>query len=185
MSNKTYARTFWWKILLIGLLVVGLSVGITAGLSKATNGFEEDISTVLYNDDNLIREIEEYEGLVGNTGDGLVWTVNNNRSIKVAGKINNGAESVEWILGTVKVPEDGTYTLSGVKGATTSTIYICGTYTDTDGNEQTIIGDITNTCTAELVKGTIVTFKIVCYPDITFNKTINPTFVTGEEFGKF
>lgn len=171
----------WWVIVLIILA----SLATTIGVFKLTDNLSKDANDLFYNEDNLVRSIEEYEGAVGNTGDGLTWTVNKNRSIRLVGQIDSDAESVEWVLGNVTVTEDGKYTLSGVDGASLTTIYIQGTYTDTDGNVKTFYGDMANSQTVELVEGTVVELKIVAFADTKFSKTINPTFVLGDEAGKF
>ena len=165
------------------VLIVALSVGATFGVYKLTDSFTKGVTDFIYNDDNLVRTIEEYEGKSGNVGNGLQFTAYDNMSILVKGKINDDSERYEWTLGEVLIEEDGKYTLSGMNDASTTTAYLKGTYTD--GNVRTFTGDISGSMTVELVKGTTVELSIVVFPGVDINTVVKPTFVLGEEAGKF
>ena len=183
-EKKKSARIGGVKIWVI-LLIVALAVGATCGVMKLTDNLSKGVSDLIYNEDNLIRTLEEYESKEGNAGNGLEFTVYNSGAIHVKGQLNDDSERYEWVLGTVVVTEDGKYTLSGIDDASATTANLKGTYTDTDGNERTFLGDINDQMTVELVKGTSVEISIVVFPDTKINTTIKPTFVLGEEAGKF
>ena len=167
------------------ILTIALAVASTVGVFKVTDNLSKNIFDVIYNEDNLVRNIDEYEGSEGNLGNGLKFTVYANKSIHVKGKINNDDDRVEWELGTIVIEEDGVYTLTGMKDASVTTAYLCANYMDTNGNEVTLIGDISDEMSAELVKGTQVTFYIVVYSGCEINTTVKPTFVLGDKAGKF
>ena len=167
------------------VLIVALSVGATFGVYKLTDSFTKGVTDLVYNDDNLVRTLEEYEGKDGNIGNGLTFTVYDNMSILVKGKINDDSERCEWFLGEVAITEDGEYTLSGMPDASTTTAYLKGVYTDTEGNERTIIGDINSSMTVELVEGTTIELYIVVFPDVDINAIVKPTLVLGDKAGRF
>ena len=183
-KSKRSPRVGGVKIWVV-ILIVALSVGATFGVYKLTDSFTKGITDFIYNEDNLVRTIEEYEGVDGNAGNGLQFTVYDNMSILVKGKINDDSERYEWVLGDVVIMEDGKYTLSGMSDASTTTAYLKGTYTDTEGNERSFIGDINSNMTVELVKGTTVELSIVVFPGVDINTVVKPTFVLGKEAGRF
>ena len=185
MSKSKRKSNKFVTVVVIVLVTVVLSMAGTIALYNATNAFEIGVQDLIYNQDNLIRSIEEYEGLSGNNGNGLVYTVNGDKSFKVKGSITSGDASVEWVLGEVTIDETGVYTLSGLNGASLATAYLEGTYTDVDGNVKTIYGDIAGTCSAELVEGTNVSIKLVIFEGAELNTTVHPTFTLGEKAGRF
>ena len=166
-------------------LIIALSVGATFGVYKLTDSFTKGVTDLIYNEDNLVRTIEEYEGKSGNVGNGLQFTAYDNMSVLVKGKINDESERYEWVLGTVIIEENGKYTLTGMDGASTTTAYIKGAYTDTEGNERTFIGDISSSMTVELVKGTSVELSIIVFPGVDINTIVKPTLVLGDKAGRF
>ena len=183
--NKNRAPRIGGVKVWVVLLIVALAVGLTCGIFKLTDNLSKGVTDLIYNQDNLVRTLEEYEGDAGNAGNGLTWTVYDNKSIRLEGKISSDEEKVEWVLGDITIEEDGTYTLSGVDGASLSTVYLQGSYTDEDGNAQTFYGDISTSCTVELTEGTVVNLKIVAYANVEYDKVIRPTLVLGDEAGKF
>ena len=183
-TKKKTARVGGVRVWVI-LLIVALSVGATCGVMKLTDNLSKGVNELVYNQDNLIRTLEEYEGKEGNAGNGLVFTVYDSKAIHVKGKINDSSSSVEWQLGEIVITEDGEYTLSGMKNASLTTAHLKGTYTDTEGNERTFYGDINDSMTVELVEGTRVTLSIVIYAETDIDTTVKPTFVLGDEAGKF
>ena len=73
-TKRKTARIGGLKIWVI-VLIVALSVGATFGVYKLTDSFTKGVTDFIYNDDNLVRTIEEYEGKSGNVGNGLQFTV--------------------------------------------------------------------------------------------------------------
>ena len=182
--GKAKSKRFWTTFGVIALAVV-ISIAATIGLYKVTESFELGVTDLVYNRDNLVRQLEKYEGLAGNNGNGLTFDVKSDMSIRIRGKITSGDEQFEWILGEVTVEETGDYTLSGLNGASYASAYLKGVYTGIDGNTHTIYGDMSGVCTAELVEGTNVKLSIVIFEGTELNTTVTPTFTLGEEAGRF
>ena len=180
-----------FKQILTVVLIVALSVGATALISKSTNGFNDSFSSMFLNKDNLVHSIEEYDCMSGNSGNGLTWTVNEKTgAITVNGAFTDadGATSEVFVLGDVKIEETDYYTLSGVKGGSMSTFYIKAEYEDASGNPKTIYGHFTDTMTSEdkIPAGTYVQISIVVLPGVELNNVrFTPTFVAGQEKGSF
>ena len=185
MSKSRRKSNKFVAIVCVVLAAAVISMAGTVALYNATNSFEIGVLDLMYNQDNLIRSIEEYEGLAGNNGNGLTFNVNSDKSIRVKGQITSDDESVEWVLGEVTVDETGVYTLSGLNGASYASAYLTGTYTDIDGNVKTLYGDMSGANSAEIVEGTNVTIKLVIFKGAELNTTVRPTFTLGEEAGRF
>ena len=183
MSRKSSKKFFGVRWIAV-IIIIAAAVGLTCGVMKLTNNLELGITEIFQNQDNLIRTIDEYVSEDGNSGNGLTWTINKDKSIKLEGTLV-GTDRAEFTLGTVQIKEDGEYTLSGVKNASLTSLYLEATYTDASGDSQSIIGDISSSCTAELTEGTTVTIKIVAFSKVDFDTTIKPTFVLGDKAGRF
>ena len=177
------------KNIMVVLAIVALSVGATALLSRATNGFNDGISSVFYNQDNLVRSLDEYVSKEGNSGNGITWTVKNGGAVYADGTIAASEDEAAFTIGTVQIEEEGFYTLSGApKNTSMSTFYIKATYEDVGGTQKTLYADFSDTMTTaeKLPAGTEVTIIIVIEPGVSVdNIKFTPTFVLGTEAGKF
>lgn len=182
-KTKGLAGTSWIAV----ILIVCLSVGVTFGITKLVDGTSGSFSDLFTNKDNLIRSIDEYQTAAGNTGEGITWTVNKDKSITVDGKINSGASKLEFVLGEVVITEKANYTLSGCGDkASMTTCYLIASYTDAEGQPKTIVGDMASSMTAELDAGTSLVIKLVVYSGVAFDDlTVKPTLVKGNEAGRF
>lgn len=168
------------------LAAVILSVSVTAVVSRNTDNFSGSIFT---NEDNLIHSLDEYVSKPSNLANGLTFKVNSTGSIVINGTYDkDAAEDYIFTLGTVTVDKTDYYTLSGAKNGSLDSYYIQASYEDSNGNSRVIISDFSDTMTSidEIAEGTQVTISIVIKPGAEFNRvTITPTFVPGEEAGRF
>ena len=177
--KKTNAGNIITAIIIVAV-VVALGVGAVAITNRFTGLFN--------NKDNLVHTLEEYEDKGGNDGNGLVWTVKDDGSIHCEGTITNDElDEATFVIGTVKVTEEDFYTLTGAPKGSKATFYIKAEYEDDTGNLKTIYSDFDGECTSltKLDKDTEVTLTIVVKADVEIDYTFKPTFVAGEEAGKF
>ncbi len=182
--SKTKKKSGFGKVVLIIFLVV-LTVGLSAGLTKLTSGYTKSITSIFNNKDNLVHTLEEYESKAGKDANGLEWTVTGRGAIECVGEIDEEDSASEFVLGTITIEEDGEYTLSGLDGANLKKAYLQGSYVDAEGVRQTFYGDDEDTCTVELEAGDQVVIKIIVQPGVEVDFTCKPTFVKGDEPGKF
>lgn len=172
-------------LIVLILVVIGLTLGATVATYSLTDNFETNI---FVNQDNLIHTIDEYETKTGTSGDGISWSVDSFGRVKANGEITSDAETVEFVLGTIEIEEEDFYTLSGAPEGSINTFYIKAKYTTESGSEVILYSDFANYCTSptEITKGTEVTFSIVIHSGVEMdNYAFSPTFVAGEEAGKF
>lgn len=166
------------------LVIIALSVGATVAAYSITDNFSTNI---FVNRDNLVHSIDEYESVPGNNGDGLTWTVDSFGRVKANGK--TGDENASFVLGTVTIEEENFYTLTGApEGASRDTYYIEAVYKTAAGTTVVLYSDFRDYCTSpeKLAEGTEVTLTIVACAGCTFeNVTFAPTFVAGNEAGRF
>ena len=177
----------FFKTLCFLLVAVILSVSITAVISRNTDNFNSGISFT--NEENLVHSLDEYVSKPSNLANGLNFKVNSTGSIVVDGTYDEFAVSdYVFTIGTVTIDETDFYTLSGSKNGSLSTYYIKATYEDSSGNIKTLISDFSDTMTSieEIPEGTQVTIVLVIKPGAELERvTITPTFVAGEEPGRF
>ena len=162
------------------ILVIALGVGAVALMSNM-NG-------ILNNKDNLVHTLEEYEGKSGTDGNGLLWTVNSDGSVRCKGEITNeDLDEVEFVIGTIKIETEDSYTLSGAPEGSKSTFFIKAEYEDEAGNLKTVYSDFNGECTTleKLPVGTEVKITIVVKSGVAIDQTFKPTFVAGEKAGEF
>ena len=176
-----------FKSILVILVIVGISVTCSAFVARSTNNYTETPN--MTNENNLVHTLDEYVSAGGSFTNGLTVKVNSTGSIVINGTYSeNATEDYVFTLGTVSIEEADYYTLSGAARGSLDTYYIVASYEDSTGNLRTIISDFSDTCTSAdiLAEGTQVTLKIVVKPGATLNYcTLKPTFVAGEESGKF
>ena len=175
------------KVICFLLVAVVLSVTVTAVISRNTDGFNSGISFT--NEKNLVHTLDEYVSKPSNLANGLSFKVNSTGSIVIDGTYDeNAVFDYVFNIGTVTVDETDYYTLSGAEDGSLTTYYIKAMYEDSAGNTKTIISDFSDTMTSieEIPEGTQVTIVIVIKPGTEFKRvTITPTFVAGEEPGRF
>ena len=174
-------------VILSGLLIIALSVGTCALVSRATDGFSKGVDTLLKNEDNLVHQIEEYEFKEGSLGNGLTITSTSLGKVKIEGSLKKEASPYEIALGTVTVEEDGYYPLAGAEGGSLDTYYLKATYKNISGATVTIEGDFVDnrTTPTEIAAGTEITLSIVVYSGTDLKVTVAPTLVLGEKIGKY
>lgn len=169
---------------IMAILIIAVVVALGVGVVAATHRF----TGLLNNNDNLVHTLEEYVSKGGNSGNGLVWTVNDDGSIHCEGTItDDDLDEATFVIGTVTVTEEDFYTLSGAPKGSKNTFYIKAEYEDESGNLKTFYSDFDGECTSEtkLDKDTEVTLTIVVKSGVEIDYTFEPTLVAGEVAGKF
>ena len=178
-----------FKTILGVLLIVALSVTATALISRATDGFNSGITSIFYNDDNLVRTLEEYVSKEGNSGNGITWTIKNGGAVVADGTLASDEDEAIFRLGFVEIKEEGFYTLSGApKNTSSSTYYIRASYEDVSGTNNVLYANYSDSMTSvnKIPAGTVVTIEIVIVPGVSVeNVKFTPTFVLGTEAGAF
>ena len=164
---------------LVTILLVGF-------LGNVTNGFQDfDKDTIIentskkVNPDNLYT-VECVELVDKNDGSGIVVDVNEkNGAIVLNG---TASEDTTYVVGNITL-DKGTYTLSAIKGASRSTVYM----TATVGANSPYYFDFTPGNTIEISEDdTSVELKIVIAKDCELdNVQVLPVIVSGDEIGDF
>lgn len=175
------------KSMLFILLVVALSVGATAIISRNTGSFTT--TPTFTNENNLVHTIDEYESSAGTFANGMTWKINSTGSIVANGTYSDAnVEDLVFNLGTITIETEDYYTLSGAPKGSLESFYIEAKYQDASGNIKTLMSDFSDTMTsvAKLPVGTQVTLRIIVKPGVTFSHyTFKPTLVAGTEAGSF
>lgn len=162
------------------ILIIALGVGAVALMSN--------MGGILNNKDNLVHTLEEYEGKSGTDGNGLLWTVNNDGSVRCKGEItNDDLDEASFELGTVKIEKEDVYTLTGAPEGSKSTFFIKAEYEDEAGNLKTVYSDFNGECTSseKIPAGTEVKISIVVKSGVAIDQIFKPTFVAGDKAGEF
>ena len=163
--------------LLCGVLLCGFLGWMTTGFTDFSKDGVSDRFSPSVNEKNLYSS-ESCTLKSGNSGDGIVITVNDDGSIKVKGKNESKTDSLEYTIGSVEL-KAGTYTFTALEGASKNSALVVAIGGDTELYAD--FGDNTFTLEAD----TTLTIKLVIKPEIEINATVLPVIVAGKEAADF
>ena len=187
--------------IIFSAICIALTVGLCAGLSVLTDGFETWDPAVIFardlNTENLLYET--YDDMDNTLHPSGISVEIDNGVIEFAGSIKETetAEDVEFVFATTTL-EAGTYTYTCFDHPSLTTYYSMIRYTDHEGVVHVVFGDFTNSKitlpdvvvdgykTFTLAENTEVEFVLVaCVGADVTGVAARPVLVPGETAGEF